>query len=74
MKTLLEGGLEDLVRSVGGGVALVRLPAGEVLDCPCSDGVVATPLARIHITGTARLHPFACSWLYNATAVRGALW
>ena len=26
------------------------------------------------MTDTTRLHPFACSWLYNATAVRGTLW
>jgi len=31
-------------------------------------------LITVIIKGITRLHPFACSWLYNATAVRGALW
>jgi len=30
--------------------------------------------SRDRIIIITRLHPFACAWLYNATAVRGALW
>ena len=39
------------------------LPPAGLINRPC-----------LRYLQQTRLHPFACSWLYNATAVRGALW
>jgi len=44
----------------------------EMWQCTSLLQNTAVMLRDISSTEKTRLHPFACSWLYNATDVRGA--
>jgi len=56
---------------------LLRARSVKLMDCFFHNFSSNVPFASgqiSRVTNRTRLHPFARSWLYNATAVRGALW